>query len=132
MSDDDLPPWTGVLADIAEVAGEAVAARLAHEVGGSRLWIPKTAGEDTELVRLVGREAAEAIIDRLGAGEVIVPIGRAASHAQQRRAIRKLLRKGLSCQHIARELRCHLRTVERVASQMGRADTRQLDLLDRR
>lgn len=121
--------WPGILADIAECAGDDAAAALASTVGGTEIWIPAAAAPDTQLAQLVGVAAAARIVDRFGAGRLLVPLGPTSNRAHQARHIHRLLREGWSHQRIARHLHCHVRTVERAAAGPVR-DPRQLDLLD--
>ncbi len=75
------PPLPGVLAEIAGVAGREAALAIALAHGGDDGWdVPRSldgaAGRD--LAALIGPEAAEAVVRRLGGGAVSVPMARRA------------------------------------------------------
>lgn len=108
--------FTGVLAEIAEIAGDAAAHQLAHAKGGlERVYIPKpenlAAGH--WLVDLVGLEHAQAIAQRLGGGHVEIPMGTTATRAHKWRVMRDALGKGQSGAEAARAAGLHQRTVRR-------------------
>lgn len=110
------PAFTGVLAEIAEVAGEAAALQLAHAKGGQeRVYIPKpdylAAGH--WLVDLVGMEAAVAIAARLGGGHVEITMGTTVTRARKWAAMWSALASGKSGAVAARVAGLHQRTVRR-------------------
>lgn len=115
MTDDqviDALPQT--LAEIARSCGLGVALTLAREHGGTRLWLPRNPGPNTMLARCVGELAARRIVAHFGGGaELVIPLGPTSDHRQQQVRIERLIQEGKSNNEIARQLRCHRRTVER-------------------
>jgi hypothetical protein len=112
---------TGVLKEIAEVAGEAAAIALAAQVGGNRVYFPARLKPKHWLVECVGLRAAEKIVahfrDR-GTGQYIdIPIADAGAYPQLRRAIAKrvheLDKSGKSAREITSIVRVTSRTVHR-------------------
>ncbi len=121
---DDLPP---VLRRIAEVAGMTAAVQLAHDHGGTEIYIRKKLDGDHILVRSVGMRAAAMILDALGAGALEVPLGPSCYGRQLARSIADRLAAGQSEREVALALRCHIRTVRRHRANLP---TPQLDLFD--
>ncbi|CUW41123.1 conserved protein of unknown function (DNA binding 12-129) [Magnetospirillum sp. XM-1] len=108
--------FTGILAEIAEVAGTAAALQLAHAKGGlERVYIPRpdNLAPGHWLVDLVGMEAALAIAGRLGGGHVEIPLGPSAGRVRQWRIMRAALAAGKSGAAAARAAGLHQRTVRR-------------------
>lgn len=119
---DDLPP---TLRRIAEVAGMTAAVQLAHDHGGTEIYIRKKLDGEHILVRSVGMRAAALILDALGAGALEVPMGPSCYGRQLSRAIAARLAAGHSESQIARALGCHIRTVRRHRANLPAS---QLDL----
>jgi hypothetical protein len=69
----------GILAEIADIAGEDAALAVAAARGGTQVYIPPSPDRDHWLSRLVGQQAARAIADRLTCGvggmRVDLPLG---------------------------------------------------------
>lgn len=66
MGDTRIPPkFTGLLAEIAEAAGEHVAAKVAAHCGGTRVDIPARPRADHWLVKLLGEEDAAKVSNYL-------------------------------------------------------------------
>lgn len=108
--------FTGILADIEEVAGAAAALQVAAAKGGSEAYIPmpENLRPGHWLVEAVGMEAAELIARRLGSGHVEIPLGPAGGHrGKVWAAIRKALADGKSAPEAARLAGVHQRTVRR-------------------
>lgn len=95
----------GVLAEIAEVAGEDAALMLASKVGGTMVYFPPVPANDHWLCRLLGREEARAVCDRLTAGvgprRVELPLGPTGAQAKTRAQVDALLRADMSERDIA-------------------------------
>ncbi len=112
----------GVLAEIAEVAGEPAAILIATRVGGQRVYIPAAVTDDHWLVECIGRAKAELIcrhfaIDGRGT-RVDVPLGGGGAYPQLRRAISKRIHEldrmpKASVRSIAGEIGITTRTVHR-------------------
>lgn len=106
-----LPP---LLAEIAEVAGDRAALLLLSEYGGQRVYFPLRAADNHWLVRLVGREAADAICNlfatridaereksRHGAG-VVIPVADAGARGRAKRLAMKMLADGKSVNEVVK------------------------------
>ncbi|HSV28622.1 MAG TPA: helix-turn-helix domain-containing protein [Candidatus Omnitrophota bacterium] len=95
-------------ADLVAAIGEAKTLALSKDRGGRGLYIPSLArlGPSSPVVQLLGVEAAEALA-RLWPGETIdIPL------TQGKRArVWELREGGRSISAIAKEMRCHERTV---------------------
>ncbi len=75
------PLLPGVLAEIAGVAGREAALAIALARGGDDGWdVPRSldGAGGRDLAALIGPEAAEAVVRRLGGGPVSVPMARRA------------------------------------------------------
>lgn len=91
-------PLPGVLAEIAELAGESAAMAVARARGGTRAYIPSVDGlkDGHWLPQAVGMEAARRIAERIGGGEVDIPLG---PYAGNRAAVRQAIRDGVQAGH---------------------------------
>ena len=131
MSYDWLPP---LLAEIAEVAGLDAALALASARGGSRITIPARPRPDHWFAEAVGMEAAQLIADHFRVGNsgavVELPVGPSGAQASTRRRIDEMLRRGVSADRIAREVRVHRTTVFRRKASIDDDDPRQGSLFD--
>lgn len=98
-------PLPQVLADIARIAGEEAARRVAGAVGGTRVYIPPQPGPDHWLAKLVGQEAAQKIADHLTAGplgaRVDIPLGDTGFMSSQQARIDAMIMAGRSERDIA-------------------------------
>jgi hypothetical protein len=98
-------PLPQVLADIAMIAGEEAARRLAGAVGGTRVYIPPQPGPDHWLSKLVGIEAARKIADHFTAGvgplRIDIPLGDTGFIASQQARIDAMIVAGRSERDIA-------------------------------
>ncbi len=106
----------GLLGQVAQAAGVKAAWQLAKERGGGRAYIPtpEALHDRHWLVRAVGLEAAVAIANALGSGEVEVPLGPfTGNRAQVWAAIERGLNAGLSVEQAARQVGVTARTVRR-------------------
>lgn len=116
---DELP---GVLAEIAEVAGEAAAITLAARYGGIRVYFPRRAGPGHWLVDCVGQRAADAICAHFAVDEgpgirVDIPLYNSGAYPRLRRAIAKRIhdldQDNKSSREIATQVGVAQRTVHR-------------------
>lgn len=106
------PPLTGKLAEIAEAAGVAAALKLARELGGRELKLSAVPGG--KLARIVGQEAAEAIVEAFGRGEKItVPMAHLRGARGRREAVARMLANGVSTARAAEAADVHERTARR-------------------
>lgn len=125
---------TGILGQIAEVAGEAAALRLAAAKGGTQIYVPPAPGPDHWLTQMVGQDAASAIADLFTAGfagaRVDLPIGPTGSYARARAEaaarIDALIRTNMSESDIARATGYTIRTIRRHRARIR--DDRQFSL----
>lgn len=65
---------SGTLALFAQTIGEEATLRLSMHFGGRQLHIPRTPRRDSELVKVVGQVAAQALGKRFGSGNYMVPL----------------------------------------------------------
>lgn len=125
-------PLPQVLADIARIAGEEAARRVAGAVGGTRVYIPPAPGPDHWLSKLVGEEAARKIADHFGAGfpaRIDIPLGDAGFIASQQAKIDAMILAGRSERDIALACGYTGRTVRRRRARLREArDSGQGDL----
>ena len=108
--------YTGILAEIAEVAGADAAELMARVKGGNEhVYIPKPTflADGHWLVNLLGISRATAIAKRLGGCRVEIPLGETAKAAQRAKVIETALAEGKSSATAARLAGCHMRTVRR-------------------
>jgi len=123
----------GVLAQIANVAGEEAALAIAEARGGTRVYIPPKPDADHWMSRLVGHEAALAIGEELTGGfaglPVDMPLGPAGLAAAARARIDAMIAEGKSESYIARATGYTTRAVRRRRAALGKVrDSRQLTL----
>lgn len=117
------PYLPGVLALIADEVGIDAAIDLAKARGGRSVWIPKLPKPEHSLSGIVGFKNACRISKLLGFGNVLIPCGNIGGAAGRRARIEMLLKENkLSNSQIAAEVDVHIRTVERVSTEIG--DTR--------
>jgi hypothetical protein len=112
----DKPRLSGILGEIEEAAGLAVALQLASERGGREVYIPQPGSLTAEhwLVQLVGMEAAQKVAQRIGGGRVELPLGPAGgSRSKVWATIRQALSEGKSAPEAARLAGVHHKTVRR-------------------
>ena len=126
-------PLPQVLADIAMIAGEEAARRVAGAVGGTRVYIPPQPGPDHWLSKLVGIEAARKIGDHFTAGlagaRVDIPLGDTGFMASQQARIDAMILAGRSDRDIALACRYTDRGVrKRRARLKAMRDSRQGNL----
>lgn len=123
-------PLPQVLADIAMIAGEEAARRVADAVGGTQVYIPPLPGADHWLAKLVGLEAARKIGDHFTAGaigaRIDIPLGDSGFMASAQARCDAMLLAGRSERDIALALRYTIRGVrKRRARLKSLRDSRQ-------
>lgn len=116
MSDRVSHGLTGKLGEIADAAGPAAALQLVRALGGHEIKL--SARPNGKLARIVGREAAEAIVEALGAAKITVPMANLKGQAGRRAAAARLLDSGASVSEVAGAVDIHERTAFRVKSRM--------------
>ena len=128
-------PLTGVLKDIARVAGEEAALKIAHARGGTEIYLPPKPGADHWLSELVGQELAQAIADDLTCGisgmRVELPIGPRSFAVKPRAEVDRMIRAGMSERDIALATGYTNRGVRKRRAKLGEVrDTRQGNLFE--
>lgn len=130
-------PLPGILAEIADIAGEDAALAVAAARGGTSIYIPSAPRADHWLSHLVGHKAALTIGDRLTGGfiggmRVDLPLGPKGAAARLRAKVDRMIRENRSERDIALATGYSSRSVRRRRSQLVRAgrlkDDRQLPL----
>lgn len=116
----------GILADVEAVAGTAAALRLARLRGGTLIYISDRPGSD--LVKLLGRPAATALVERLGPGEMMTPMAQARGQRGRRAAAAQMLAKGSTVREAALACDIHTRTAWRVKARVGQGISGAADL----
>ena len=106
----------GILGVIAEIAGESAATRLALAAGGTEMKFsrhPKSA-----LARIVGAEAAKAIVEVLGPEKYPVPMAHLRGQKGRRTQAAQMLAAGASANDVAKACDVHERTARRVRKKL--------------
>ncbi|MBV2147905.1 hypothetical protein KRZ98_06320 [Sphingobium sp. AS12] len=130
-------PLPGVLAAIADVAGEDAALAIAQARGGTQIYLPPAPGADHWLSQLVGHDAALAIGRKFADGHagvrVDLPLG-PTGHVYEQMMLKRaemdaMIASGRSERDIALATGYTIRTVRRRIAKIGRpVDDRQLPL----
>lgn len=107
----ELPPPTREVAHLVALIGPEATLALVERWGGTRLYLPKSSGSDSELWAVVGADAARYLSERYGREQIEVPGAR-----QWRILVYR--GRGMSHAQIARATGCTERTVRRF---LGRA-----------
>lgn len=127
---DRAPDLPGVLGEIARVAGEDAALKVARRFGGTRVYFPAEPGPDHWLTQLVDREAALAIGEHLTGGfsgglRIDLPVGRFGHQEGPRAKVDRMIREGASERDIALATRYTTRGVRKRKAKLR--DDRQGD-----
>lgn len=77
----------GVLAEIAELVGNAKALQVAAHAGGTRVYFPSNVHPDHWLVQCVGLEDAGKILERFAGDTCDIPQAGYGSYARFRRGV---------------------------------------------
>lgn len=104
--------FPGILAEIARVAGESAATRLALAAGGTEMKF--SASPRAALARLVGAEAAKAIVAELGREKYTIPMAHLRGQKGRQAQAARMLAGGASNNDVARACDIHERTARRV------------------
>lgn len=116
----------GLLGQIAEVAGESAATRIALHAGGTRMTFSARPG--SVLVRIVGLEAARKIAEEFGREEFTIPMAHLRGQKGRQAAAAKMLADGANASEVARAVDVHERTARRVRERMAQASRAGLPL----
>ncbi|MBF0168773.1 MAG: hypothetical protein HQL45_14195 [Alphaproteobacteria bacterium] len=126
---------SGVLAEIAEIAGTTAALQIAHARGGmEKVYIPGPdaleRGKGSWLVEAVGYEAALKIARHYGTKSIDIPLGPFAGTLNRaRRAMAVAIQDGSSNAKAAQLSGLHQRTARRMS---GYLKSRSPDLFERK
>lgn len=123
----------GILAEIAEVAGEDAALAIAKARGGTQIYIPPTPANDHWLCRLIGREEARAVCDHLTCGvgprRVDLPVGPMGAAAKIRAKVDRMIADDRSERDIALATGYTIRAIRKRRAKLGiQRDDGQLSL----
>jgi hypothetical protein len=123
----------GILAEIADIAGEDAALAVAAARGGTQVYIPPEPDREHWLTRLVGQRAAQQIADRLTCGvggmRVDLPLGPKGHAARVRAKVDRMIDENRSERDIALATGYTIRGVRRRRAMRKPGDDRQLPLL---
>ena len=116
---DELPD---LLADVVELLGEGPMLRLAHEFGGTQIYVPQAAriGPEHPLARSLGLANAQRFAGAFGPGHLTVPLGPTAAGERCRRAAIQALSEGKSNRIAARRAGMTTRGVEMIRARIKR------------
>lgn len=120
---------------LVEICGDGPALRLVSAHGGTRIYVPGKLTDDHELVRIMGFEAATALVAQFskegtGGVEIELPMGPTGMFNQYRRQLADAVATGGTEHDIARRIGVCGRTVRREKERQGRQipDPNQGDL----
>lgn len=124
--------WPRTYARIVDAVGAKAAIKLIERYGGQPVYLPMNIPERHAIAELIGYMNTAALIDEFGYGTLVVPMGVQEGHREKRRQIITLLEQHRSHTAIARDLKVHVRTVERVAERMRKPqrDPRQSNMFE--
>ncbi len=106
-----------VLAEMAEVIPATDVLKLAERFGGTRLYFPwQPPGETSELARVLGVSAAQALSARYSGDVIEMPLAALAFQTMRDREIDALGAKGESAGQLARRFKLTRRSVTRILS----------------
>jgi len=106
---------SGILAEVADLAGVAAALALAERYGGDKVHVPARPRPDSPLARCIGADTASALGERYGGENIAVPLG----PVNRTRRVEVMLCDGARPVEIIRKLRVSRRTVERAAARLA-------------
>lgn len=113
----------GILAEIADVAGENAAMEIAAARGGTQIYIPPVPANDHWLCRLIGRDEARAVCDRLTCGvgprRVDLPLGPKGAAARLRARVDAMLADDRSERDIALATGYTIRGIRQRRAKLG-------------
>jgi Mor family transcriptional regulator len=108
---------TGVLGEVERCCGAAAALRLAHRLGGTRIYVPKRPAEDHHIADAVGMDVLSALSRAYGGEALIIPMASAALAELRRQTILTWRAGGQSIDQITSALRVGRRWVFAVLAQ---------------
>lgn len=127
----------GILAEIADVAGEEAALAVARVRGGTQIYIPPKPANDHWLCKLIGQEEAAAVCDKLTAGvgsrRADVPMAQFSAYRAESRNRYAVMDQMIAAQKSEREITLATgytsRAIRRRRAKLGNpADDRQIPL----
>jgi hypothetical protein len=114
---------------IETIAGLSAATRLALQAGGTEMKFSPS--PDGALARIVGAEAAAAIVAELGALKYVIPMAHLRGQKGRQVEVARRLAAGQSAAAAARACDVHERTARRVRKRLETFDS-QLDMFERK
>lgn len=117
-------PW--FLAEVEKAAGIDAALKLAQVFGGVEISL--SAAKSSALARAVGPAAAQAIVQAIGRGKVLVPMATARGARARRASAAQLMANGASDQTAALACDVHIRTAKRIRAKVKKQAGDQGDL----
>lgn len=123
---------SGILHDIASIAGKEAAIAVCKSVGGTRVYLPCHPEHDHWLTKIVGYECAIKICENIVSGktgvEVEIPLSSTGTITSARKKAREQIdasfRQGHDVTTAARQAGVHIRTVQRRYSLLKASEIR--------
>jgi len=112
-------PLPDILARIADATDRKTALKIADEFGGREVSLPKRLSPKSAMVKLIGREKVQCLLDAIGPGKIIIPLGPTSRGKDLAGRIDGMLRAGFSINAVAKALHIHVRTVFRRKRSQG-------------
>ncbi|HEX7049465.1 MAG TPA: helix-turn-helix domain-containing protein [Longimicrobiales bacterium] len=107
-------PLPRILEELCERFGQEAAHRVAAELGGQTVNLPRRVGPSNPLGKRVGFEVLSWLVSRYGGGaRISVPLGPVSQRATRARLIADLLAEGHPANVVAKRVGCSVRTVHR-------------------
>lgn len=125
----------GLLRDVADAFDEETALRLARELGGRYVYLPRAARRDHPVARAVGVQVLRFLIERHDElARIVIPKGPDQDRRLRARLIAEMTRAGRTADEIAAATGVHVRTVHQWRARLAAAgETGQGELFqDRR
>jgi uroporphyrinogen-III synthase len=110
-------------ADLRTALGEAAAAELLFDCGGTEIFLPQKAHKHHVVTRFAGLDGLKRLIVKYGAGRLYLPQSKKRGAAGRRALVEALLLKGHSIAHAARIADVSQATAERVSARMRECGT---------
>jgi DNA-binding transcriptional ArsR family regulator len=112
----------GLLRDVADAFGEETALRLARELGGRYVYLPKAADRSHPVARVVGVKVLRYLIERHDElARIVIPKGPDRDRRLRARLIAEMTAAGRTADQIAAATGLHVRTVHYWRARLGEA-----------
>lgn len=109
----------GILGQIADIAGQSAATRLALAAGGTEMKF--SAHPKAALARIVGAEAARQIVAVLGPEKYTIPMAHLRGQKGRQAVAAAMLAQNASSNAVAKACDMHERTARRIRERMKKA-----------